>query len=109
MGLLGPEQVRAMTDGLDTNSRKNISDNFNFMLMKQQQNCNDVAKISQLLIDLSTSLGFLLVFNQSNWRYANEVLNELPTTKMSGLANIPSLLLQYLEYIKITYQPNADY
>lgn len=41
------------------------------MLMKQQQNCNDVTKISELIIDLSTSLGFLLVFNQSNWRYAN--------------------------------------
>lgn len=28
---------------------------------------------------------------------------------MSGLANTASLLLQYMEYIRITYQPNTDY
>lgn len=28
---------------------------------------------------------------------------------MSGLGNTASLLLQYMEYIRITYQPNTDY
>lgn len=45
------------------------------MLMKQQQNCNNVPKIRQMIVDLSASLGFLLVYNQSNWRYVNEVIN----------------------------------
>lgn len=79
------------------------------MLMKQQQGTLDPAKEQQLIITLSRSLGFLLVYNQSNWRYFNELLNELASPKSSGLANIPSLLLQYLEYIRITVNKNEDY
>jgi len=42
--------------------------------MKQQLNCNDFHKIQEVIGKLSGGLGFLLVQNQSNWRYFNEVL-----------------------------------
>lgn len=37
-------------------------------MMRQQMQGN---KDKQLISDLSKDLGFLLVLNQSNWRYAN--------------------------------------
>lgn len=45
------------------------------MLMRQQVQGKDGNKDKQMISDLSKELGFLLVFNQSNWRYANELIN----------------------------------
>lgn len=65
------DQYLQLVGSLDDKSKKNISDNFNFMLMKQQLNCNDYQKIKEVLVKMCGELGFLIVQNQSNWRYFN--------------------------------------
>lgn len=65
------DQYLQLVGSLDDKSKKNISDNFNFMLMKQQLNCNDYQKIKEVLVKMCGELGFLVVQNQSNWRYFN--------------------------------------
>ena len=62
-----------------------------------------------MIIDLSRSLAFLIVRNQSNWRYMNQIVNEVANAKSNGMNTIPSLMLEYFQYVKITYKSNKDY
>lgn len=66
------EQLEQLTICLDPQSRRCISDNFNLMLLQQQlRQLKPEILDSRILVALSEQLGFLLVHNQSNWRYAN--------------------------------------
>ena len=42
--------------------------------------------------------------NQSNWRFSSDKLSQLASNM-----NIPSLILQYTEYIRITKSANQEY
>ena len=52
------------------------------------------------------SLGRLFIYNQSNWRYLMEWSYHMGNK--IGL-NIPSVILQYLEYQRITSNSSRDY
>ena len=47
---------------------------------------------------------FLISLNQSNWRFANEKL-----ANFASQLNVPSLILQYTEYLRITKAGNHEY
>lgn len=63
--------------------------------MLARQHYQEQEQQHKLVLDLSGALGFLVVLNQSNWRFLNEITHDLAIAKVNGLETVPSLLLQY--------------
>ena len=78
-----------MTEYLDGQSKEAIAEGFTLM-----------EKHIEYLIKLP-KFDFLISLNQSNWRFANEKL-----ANFASQLNIPSLILQYTEYLRITKAGN---
>lgn len=100
-------QMERYVEGLDEQSRKSISDSFTIDHLTQNSPTNsENPQMHSLVDDFNQSLGFLLVFNQSNWRYLMEWSCQVGDRVSS---NIPSIILQYLEYHRITANSSSDY
>ena len=92
---------------LDEQSLKSISDSFVMDYLSTKSPSDSDNKEMEVFVDkFSHSLGFLLIFNQSNWRYLMEWAF-VYSDKLS--LNIPSVILQYLEYHRITANVSDDY
>lgn len=110
-----------MSYWLDENAKKQLSDGFlisTFIKQSQQKDRNFIYELLRI-----PSLHFLLVYNQSNWRnlidwFCNNMNTNGKRVKGPVLSNnynslvsssVPSTILQYLQYIRITKKPNNDY
>ena len=107
ISLLDSSEMDEVVSCLDEQSCRSISDSFVIDYLTTKSPTDAENKVMELFVEkFSHSLGFLLIFNQSNWRYLMEwafVYGD----KLS--LNIPSVILQYLEYHRITANVSDDY